>query len=313
MTLSLPHGANYNVTADEDTITIGVLYRKAQRPGDDRIFYLRDAGIRLLRKKESLGHGQWLAWLQDNTSVLGFGERGARSLICGVQWMASNWRLADTLEDIITNPDASTADLAKAHEIRQLISSQFYATPHGTLARRQNDEWYTPPEYISLARTVLGDIDIDPASTRLAQETVRAQRYFNKDENGLRQAWRGRVWLNPPFSQPLLSKFVAKLLMEWSARRMTACIALTHNCTDAMWFQDVMDSAEAVCFAQRRVRFYGPGGPLGSPPHGQTFFYFGADTEAFRREFEPIGSIVKPEPTRWSRRRIRDETPAPAN
>jgi hypothetical protein len=307
-------GLNVVNVIDDDAIAIGLLHQKAQRARDsDRVFHLVEVGNRLLKKKESLGHGEWLAWSRANAGLLGFGERGVRTLISGAQWVASHWRLANMLEDIVTDPDASDEDLARADEIKELISGQFRAGPRGTMGRRENNEWYTPPQYIERARAVLGGIDIDPASSAIAQETVKARQYFDKEQNGLRQAWRGRVWLNPPYAPPLINRFIGKLLMEWDSRRISACIALTHNYTDAIWFHDAMCVADSVCFTQGRVRFHDPGGALASPTQGQAFFYFGADTGAFKREFGPIGSIVKPEPDRWSRRRVRDETPANAN
>jgi hypothetical protein len=60
-----------------------------------------------------------------------------------------------------------------------------------------NDEWFTPAKYIAAARAVLGGIDLDPASNAIAQATVRAGRYYSKDDDGLAQPWHGRVWLNP--------------------------------------------------------------------------------------------------------------------
>ena len=239
---------------DHEAASIGLLYESAQVPSDNRVFYLREAGDRLLKKKESLGHGQWLHWLKANRDVLGFGARAARSLIVGAQWMTSNWQLADRLEEIVTNPIATHEDLARANEIRQIISGQFHPTI-GTLGSRSKNEWYTPPQYISLARAVLGDIDTDPASSALAQETVKARQFFDKDQNGLRQPWYGRVWLNPPYSKELIGRFIGKLLGEWNSGRVESCIALTHNYTDAIWFQDAISAANVVCFTQGRIRF----------------------------------------------------------
>lgn len=292
---------------DYDAIGIGVLYQRTQIEDEDRVFHLREVGIRLLRKKESLGHGQWLQWLKLHHDILGFGHRGAQTLIRGAQWIMSNWQLADRLEEIVTDPNASAEDMVQADEIRELISYRFHPAVRGTLGRRQN-EWYTPPEYISLARAVLGDIDVDPASSKLAQETVKARQYYDKEQDGLRQPWHGRVWLNPPYSQPLIGKFVGKLLTEWNQGRVDSCIALTHNYTDAMWFHDAVSAANVVCFTQGRVRFYEPGGSFAKPTQGQAFFYFGREIDAFKREFGRVGFIVRPEDDqRWTRRKMRDE------
>ena len=37
-----------------------------------------------------------------------------------------------------------------------------------------NNQWFTPDEHIALARQVLGEIDLDPASHEIAQQTVEA-------------------------------------------------------------------------------------------------------------------------------------------
>lgn len=56
-------------------------------------------------------------------------------------------------------------------------------------------EHYTPVGIVEKARKTLGTIDLDPASCALANEVVRATRWF---DDGLRAGWHGRVFLNPP-------------------------------------------------------------------------------------------------------------------
>lgn len=61
-----------------------------------------------------------------------------------------------------------------------------------------NNEWYTPKEIIDAAREVMGEIDLDPASSELANKTVRAEKFYTINSDGLTKEWHGRIWLNPP-------------------------------------------------------------------------------------------------------------------
>jgi phage N-6-adenine-methyltransferase len=153
------------------------------------------------------------------------------------------------------------------------------------------DEWWTPPEYIELARQVLGEIDLDPATCPGAQEALRATRYFTKDEDGLRYEWDGRVWLNPPYSHPLIVAFIAKLIEEVEAGRTTAAILLTHNHTDTAWFHRAEAVAKLICFTSGRIRFACYGDKKATPTEGQAFFYFGRDASVFRDVFSEIGFV----------------------
>jgi hypothetical protein len=95
------------------------------------------------------------------------------------------------------------------------------ATAH--IAQRTGEqEWYTPAEYIAAARRALGDIDLDPATSAIAQRTVKARHYFTRDEDGLVRPWRGRVWLNPPYADPLIGRFVHKRLAHYRGGDVSA-------------------------------------------------------------------------------------------
>jgi ParB family chromosome partitioning protein len=155
------------------------------------------------------------------------------------------------------------------------------------------NEWFTPAQYIDLARAVMGGIDLDPATSTLAQETIKAAQYFTRQTDGLKQEWHGRVWLNPPYSQPLIAEFIAKLVAERIAGRITAAIALTHNYTDTAWFHEIAGTADAICFTRGRVKFY-DGDKIAAPTQGQAFAYFGDDVGAFATLFASVGFIVVP-------------------
>lgn len=168
--------------------------------------------------------------------------------------------------------------------------------PHNHRAQGTGqNEWYTPAIYVAAAKAALGEIDLDPASSAIANETVGAASFYTLDDDGLNQLWRGRVWINPPYAQPHIADFIAKLVAEVQAKRVTESIALTHNYTDTAWFHNAAGNASAICFTRGRISFLSPTGEKAAPTQGQAFFYFGADPSAFIREFGKFGLIVRPD------------------
>ena len=48
-----------------------------------------------------------------------------------------------------------------------------------------DQESYTPLKYVESARIVMGSIDLDPASNKMANDAVKAKTYYDKSDNGL--------------------------------------------------------------------------------------------------------------------------------
>lgn len=66
---------------------------------------------------------------------------------------------------------------------------------------------------------------------------------YNKNHDGLTKDWVGRVWLNPPYSRPLIERFVTRLAEHGNG------IALLFNRCDSKMFQDVIfEKATAMKF-----------------------------------------------------------------
>lgn len=176
-----------------------------------------------------------------------------------------------------------------------LYGAAWRAAMHGgenVRGRSGDNEWHTPAEIFPLVRAVLGSIDVDPASNAEAQKIVKAKQFYTKANSSLDHQWHGRVWLNPPYSQPLIAQFVSKLLHEHRAGRVTAAILLVNNSTDAAWFHQAMAGTEAICFTRGRINFCKSTGEVGAPPQGQAFFYFGHERSRFIQIFSALGSLL---------------------
>lgn len=152
--------------------------------------------------------------------------------------------------------------------------------PHVAHNSGQN-EWYTPAEWIGLARRVMGGIDCDPASCALANETVQAARFYSAQDDGRDKPWGARVWMNPPYAQPLIADFCEQMAARVESGEVVEAIVLVNNGTETAWFQRLLSQASAVCLPKSRIRFFAPDGMQGAPLQGQAVVYFGPHPQAF--------------------------------
>ncbi len=182
-------------------------------------------------------------------------------------------------------------------EIPQTASSERYVSRGGgTYLMRTDgighavldgDEWYTPQPLIEAARKLLGGIDLDPASCEVAQAVVKAARYFSKGDDGLAQPWHGRVWLNPPYSYPLVEEFTQKLIAEVEAGRVSQAVAIVNNATDTRWFEELA-TRFPVLFSRGRVRFWRSDREAEAPRYGQALFGVGVGLPDFAAAFHEL-------------------------
>lgn len=153
------------------------------------------------------------------------------------------------------------------------------------------NEWYTPAEFVESARAVMGSIDCDPASSEVANKTVKAKIFYTKDDDGLSKTWGGCVWMNPPYAQPLIAHFAEAVSAKFESREIDKAIVLVNNATETTWFQRMASVASGVCFPKGRIRFVSPVGVVGAPLQGQAILYFGDCASEFMEEFKKYGGV----------------------
>lgn len=194
---------------------------------------------------------------------------------------------------VVDLPDEYQAEVAAApaETIRE-VAQEVVRRAH-VANNSGNNEWYTPSRHIELARTVMGGIDTDPASSEIANRTVQAAQFFSADDDGRSKTWAGRVWMNPPYAQPLMSDFAEAVASKYEAGEIEQACVLVNNATETQWFQRMLSAASAVCFPKSRIKFLDPdGNPSGAPLQGQAIVYMGEAVEAFVEAFSQEGAVL---------------------
>lgn len=158
----------------------------------------------------------------------------------------------------------------------------------------ESNEWYTPGIYTNAAKLVMGNIDLDPASSLEANEVVQAGKIFTIEDDGFRKEWFGRVWLNSPYgffegrrgvscagmwAKSLNSRFLSGEVEE-------ALMLVNANVGDKWWMSLAREIP--VCLINKRIGFRRPSGSTKKtqPSKGNSIFYFGKNFEKFRYVFE---------------------------
>ena len=114
--------------------------------------------------------------------------------------------------------------------------------------------WLTPHYIID----ALGPFDTDPCCPDGGMPWPTASRMITKTEDGLKQEWTGRVWLNPPYGREALPFF--KRMASYSGG-----VALMFVRTDtALWQDYIFPFATAIAYLRGRLRFHHQDGSLGA-------------------------------------------------
>ncbi len=125
----------------------------------------------------------------------------------------------------------------------------------GHQQKAENNEYATPPEIWRPLDRAVGGFDVDPASG--AEPVPIASTRYDRSDDGLRQAWHGSVWLNPPWSSngdgSAKEEWLRKARNEAAREDVDVVVGVLPADTSAHWWHDHIMEADAVCLVVRGV------------------------------------------------------------
>lgn len=112
----------------------------------------------------------------------------------------------------------------------------------------RTDEWATPQSlYDELNREF--NFTLDPCAT---SSNAKCERYFTKEQDGLKQSWAGEiVFCNPPYGK-MMSKWVEKCHQESAGATVVMLIPAR---TDTRYFHEFIYKKHEVRFIRGRLRY----------------------------------------------------------
>lgn len=173
----------------------------------------------------------------------------------------------------------------------------------------KSSEWYIPKWLDALNKEVLGHIHLDPASSLEANKTIKADKIFTKETDGIKSLWPTTpctVYLNPPSggrgSNSLVKLFWNKLIDYRNKGLLEHCLFMGFNIEQLQTTQLKCEESLAdypLCIPKRRIKFVSPEGDFNSPAHGNVIVYIPGNinnTSKFIDTFNPIGKCMFPYP-----------------
>jgi hypothetical protein len=167
---------------------------------------------------------------------------------------------------------------------------------HGPMQSAEQDpkknDYATPPDLWRRLAGPVDGFDVDPCSG--AEATPIAPSRYTEEDDGLRQAWHGDVFVNPPWSSngdaSAKKQWLSKCRSEARRNAVDSVVVILPSDASTGWFHEHVMAANVVCF-------YGPGrlsfvGADRNPSFGLLISVYGEDASNYRDVLNSLGTVV---------------------
>jgi hypothetical protein len=208
-----------------------------------------------------------------------------------LRWIAKMLGVHHTTVSNVRTEMTSTGDFSQLEKTVGL-DGKYRAFP---TQEKPEVERYSPPWIVEGARRVMGAIDVDPASCETANRTIKATKFFSQKTNGLRQHWRGRVFLNPPFGHEWRA-WAVKLMEEIEAGRTKQAFLIAPGAVlwvvAAPWFRPLLRGS--LFLPDERIEYLNPRSDTWQDVClGSFCVYYGPQQKRFAKVFGTKGAILR--------------------
>jgi site-specific DNA-methyltransferase (adenine-specific) len=126
-------------------------------------------------------------------------------------------------------------------------------------------EWETPADLFNELDRIFGGFTLDPCAT---PQNAKCTRFFTRADDGLAQAWTGKVFMNPPYGREI-GKWVGKAWTESLSGALVVCLLPAR--VDTRWWHEYAKKGH-VYFLRGRLKF---GSSVNSAPFPSVLVTFG--------------------------------------
>ena len=111
----------------------------------------------------------------------------------------------------------------------------------------KTDLWATPQDFFDKYNKIY-NFELDVCAS---PENAKCERYFTKEDDGLKQEWRGVCWMNPPYGRDII-KWMKKAYESSILGATVVCLVPAR--TDTKWWHYYAMKGE-VEFIKGRLKF----------------------------------------------------------
>lgn len=174
-----------------------------------------------------------------------------------------------------------------------------------------SDNWWTPDWLVNLSKEVLGEIDLDPASSYESNLKIGAARFIDEKSNGLITPWNDNenepisVFLNPPggkIGNKSKAGFFWNTLMAYASADFISHAIFLAFSIEALQTTQINSSQPItsfpLCIPKKRIAFVDPiNNARHSPSHSNAIAYIPGtkdESQKFIDVFQDVGAIMMP-------------------